>query len=173
MESPENMVPISMSGKQSEENKVSFSGIDHIVILVKDIEAGIETWRDKFGLTLTHRVELKESGIWQAFFSLDDGSFLELLAPIHNESAISERLNTQGEGIHVVALEVDQLEESVAEMQKQDVKLLGVGTQQVLVHPRSANGVMLQLWSKDRPHMWREELSEQDMEESREENDDL
>ncbi|MED5347935.1 MAG: hypothetical protein VYE01_08260 [Pseudomonadota bacterium] len=56
----------------------------------------------------------------------------------------------------MLALAVDDLDESVAALQQQQVQLIGVGTPQVFIHPRSAHGVMIQLWPKDRPHRWRD-----------------
>ena len=56
----------------------------------------------------------------------------------------------------MLALAVDDLDESVAALQQQQVQLIGVGTPQVLIHRRLAHGVMIQLWPKDRPHRWRD-----------------
>ncbi|MFP6808068.1 MAG: VOC family protein [Pseudomonadales bacterium] len=134
---------------------MSITELDHIVIVVDDIDKGIEAWRDNLGLTLSHKVNLDDAGIRQAFFTLDDGTFLELIAPAHDESPVTGILKSRGEGVHVVALKVDDLDEAVAALQSQNVKLIGVGTPQVFIHPKSANGVMVQLWPKDRPHRWR------------------
>jgi len=134
---------------------MSISGIDHIVILVKDIEDGIKKWQD-FGLSLSHQVELKEAGIQQAFFKLGDNTFIELLAPGHDRSPINGALASRGEGIHVVALEVDDLDDSISQLQSNGTELTGVGSNQVFIHPKSANGVMVQLWPADRPHRWKD-----------------
>jgi len=139
---------------------MSINEVDHIVIVVEDIDDGIKTWRDNLGLTLSHKVDLVEAGIRQAFFSLDDGTFIELVAPAHDKSPVTGILKSKGEGVHVLALNVDDLDESIAQMQEQGVKLIGVGTPQVFVHPKSANGVMLQLWPKNRPHRWQDNPSE-------------
>ena len=126
------------------------------MILVRDIEDGIRKWRDGLGLRLSHRVDLEEAGICQAFFALEDGTFIELVAPGRAGSPLGAVVDARGEGIHVLALRVDDLEASAAEFAARGVKLTGVGSPQVFVHPRSANGVMIQLWPKDRPHRWRE-----------------
>ena len=133
-------------------------GTDHTVMLVQDIEAGITTYRDHLGLELSHTVDHIEAGISQAFFALADGTFLELIAPAGDNSRFDKVLNDNGEGVHVMALAVDDLDESVAALQQQQVQLIGVGTPQVFIHPRSAHGVMIQLWPKDRPHRWRDSI---------------
>ena len=92
----------------------------------------------------------------QAFFNLQDGTFVELIAPVDAESPVAEVLAKRGEGLPVVALAVDDLDASVERLQKEGVALIGVGTEQVFIHPKSATGVMVQLWPKDRPHRWRE-----------------
>ena len=131
-------------------------GTDHTVMLVQDIEAGITTYRDHLGLELSHQVEHTEAGISQAFFALADGTFLELIAPAGDNSRFDQVLNDNAEGVHVLALAVDDLDESVAALQQQQVQLIGVGTPQVFIHPRSAHGVMIQLWPKDRLRRWRD-----------------
>jgi methylmalonyl-CoA epimerase len=135
---------------------VSITGTDHVVIAVRDIEDGIRNWRDGLGLTLSHTADLSDVGIRQAFFTLADNTFIELVAPVGEESPLASILESRGEGIHVLALRVDNLEDTVASLQAQGVRLTGVGTPQVFIHPKAANGVMIQLWPKSRPHRWRE-----------------
>ena len=135
---------------------MSISGTDHTVIAVRDIEDGIRNWRDGLGLVLSHAVDLDEAGVRQAFFALPDGTFIELVAPAREGSPLDAALEARGEGIHVLALRVDDPDETVAGLQTQGVRLTGVGTPQVFVHPKSANGVMIQLWPKNRPHRWRD-----------------
>lgn len=139
---------------------MSFTHFDHLVILVNNIDEGIATWRETLGMTLHHQTSLPSAGIAQAFFSLTDKSFIELVAPSNDKSPVAEVIRKQGEGVHVVALRVDDLEESVVQLQQRGATLTGVGTPQVFVHPSSSTGVMLQLWPKNRPHRWRDNPSE-------------
>ncbi len=135
---------------------MAFTETDHIVIVVADIDDAIVTWRDQLGMSLSHKATVPEAGIHQAFFLLPDKTFIELIAPANENSAIQKIIDSRGEGIHVVALKVADLDTSVAELQARGVKLIGVGTPQVFIHPKSANGVMVQLWPSDRPHRWRD-----------------
>ncbi|MCY4532241.1 MAG: VOC family protein [Gammaproteobacteria bacterium] len=127
---------------------MTFKGVDHIVVRVKDFEAGIETWRDKFGQTLDRIAESEALGIKQAFFNLENGGFIEVVAPINDESAVGRAVASRGEGIHTVAMEVDDLESTVKHLQTNGVQLIGVGTPQVFIHPKSANGILVQLTQK-------------------------
>ncbi len=127
---------------------MTFKGVDHIVVRVKDFESGIETWRDKFGQTLDRIDESEALGIKQAFFNLENGGFIEVVAPINDESAVGRAVASRGEGIHTVAMEVDDLETTVRHLQSNGVQLIGVGTPQVFIHPKSANGILVQLTIK-------------------------
>ena len=59
-----------------------------------------------------------------------------------------------------MALTVDNLDQTIETLQARGVKLIGVGTPQVFIHPKAANGVMIQLWPKDRAHRWHDRLDE-------------
>ncbi len=59
-----------------------------------------------------------------------------------------------------MALTVDNLDQTIETLQARGVKLIGVGTPQVFIHPKAANGVMIQLLPKDRAHRWRDRLDE-------------
>ncbi len=127
---------------------MTFKGVDHVVVRVKDFEAGLETWRDKFGQTLDRIDESEALGIKQAFFNLENGGFIEVVAPINDESAVGRAVASRGEGIHTIAMEVDDLETTVKHLQTNGVQLIGVGTPQVFIHPKSANGILVQLTSR-------------------------
>ena len=127
---------------------MAFKGVDHLVIRVKDIESSIETWRDKFGMELERTAESEALGIKQAFFQLDNGGFIELVSPFDNQSAVGKALESRGEGMHTMALEVDDLEATVKHLQDSGVQLIGVGGPQVYIHPKSANGMLVQLSPK-------------------------
>ena len=120
-------------------------GMDHIVVRVKDIEEGIKTYRDKLGMTLERRSESEALGIKQAFFPFPDGGFLEVVAPFGADSPVGKAIDGRGEGIHTVSLAVDDLAATIKAMQDAGVQLIGVGSPQVFVHPKSAHGVLVQL----------------------------
>ena len=101
-------------------------------------------------------MDFEEHGIKQAFFPLADGSFIELLSATNDESRVAQILRDKGEGIHVLAMQVADLDTAVEQLQTNGIELMGVGTDRVFIHPDSANGVMIQLWPKDRPHRWRD-----------------
>ena len=127
---------------------MAFKGVDHLVIRVEDIDEGIATWRDKFGVELERTAESEALGIKQTFFQLDTGGFIEIVAPTNDQSAVGRAVASRGEGIHTVALEVDDVDATVKHLEANDVQLIGVGSPQVFIHPKSANGVLVQLSPK-------------------------
>lgn len=124
---------------------MAIKGVDHIVVRVKDFDEGIETWRDKLGLEMERTAESAALGIKQAFFQFDNGGFLEVVAPLNDESAVGKAVASRGEGLHTLAMAVDDLEATVKDLQDKGVQLIGVGSPQVFVHPKSANGILVQL----------------------------
>ena len=124
---------------------MGIKGVDHVVIRVKDIDEGIKTWRDNLGMELERTAESDALGIKQAFFPLANGGFIELVAATNSEGAVGRAIESRGEGLHTLAMEVDDLDATVKELESKGVQLIGVGGPQVFIHPKSANGILVQL----------------------------
>lgn len=128
--------------------------LDHVVLLVRDIEQGVEAWT-RLGLTLSHRVNNPDNGVAVAFFLQPDGTFVELVAPTRDDSPYAQMLRENGEGLRLLSFKVDDLDEAVAALTARGVKLRGVGTDRVFIEPDSASGILVQLWPRNRPHRWK------------------
>ncbi len=87
---------------------MGFKGMDHIVVRVKDIDAGIKTYRDKLGMAMERTSESEALGIKQAFFPFDNGGFLEVVAPLGADSAVGKSIESRGEGVHTVVDKKDR-----------------------------------------------------------------
>lgn len=124
---------------------MSIKGVDHVVVRVKNIDEGIEVWRDKLGMEMERTAESEALGIKQAFFPFANGGFLEVVAPTSEESAVGRAIASRGEGLHTLSMEVEDLEATIKELTDKGVQLIGVGTPQVFIHPKSANGILVQL----------------------------
>jgi methylmalonyl-CoA/ethylmalonyl-CoA epimerase len=122
------------------------TGVDHVVIRVKDLDDGIKTYRDVLGFALSRTAQNPAIGK-QAFFDLPDGGFIELVAPLTPDSAVGKALEKNGEGIHTIALAVDDLAATAAALKARGASLIGGGPVQ-FVHPKSTHGVLLQLFEK-------------------------
>lgn len=127
---------------------MAITGYDHLVVRVNDIDQGISTYRDTLGLKLDRTDENEQLGIKQAFFNLPNGGFIEIVAPISEDSAVGKALASRGEGMHTIAFEVDDLDATCTAMREGGAQLIGEGGAQVFVHPKSTNGILLQLSAK-------------------------
>ncbi len=124
---------------------MGMKGVDHVVIRVRDIDEGIKTWRDNLGMELERTAESEALGIKQAFFPMANGGFIEIVAPTNDEGAVGRAVESRGEGLHTLAMEVDDLDATVKDLEAKGVRLIGVGGPQVFIHPKSANGILVQL----------------------------
>lgn len=124
---------------------MAITGYDHLVVRVEDIDQGIATYRDTLGLELDRTGQNDQLGIKQAFFNLPDGGFIEIVAPLNPDSAVGKALAARGEGMHTISFAVDDMAATCAAMKESGAQLIGEGAPQVFVHPKSTNGILLQL----------------------------
>ncbi|HLF00835.1 MAG TPA: methylmalonyl-CoA epimerase [Anaerolineales bacterium] len=126
--------------------------INHIAIIVPDLEASLAFWRDTLGLNLTHVEEVKGQESVVAFLPTGD-SEVELVKPTTETSGAAKFLAKRGPGLHHIALEVDNLDEMLAHLKEKGVRLinespiLAAGSNRAaFIHPESANGVLVELY---------------------------
>jgi methylmalonyl-CoA epimerase len=122
--------------------------IDHLVIAVRDLEAAVTTYTDLLGLEKVREGEVPALGIRNAFLKLGDTE-VELAAPLSEDTPIGKFLQQQGEGMYLLALEVDSLEAAVAAFQARGARVNVAegsgGQRRAFVSPRATHGVLLQL----------------------------
>jgi methylmalonyl-CoA/ethylmalonyl-CoA epimerase len=119
---------------------------------VKDLDGAIGLYRDILGLKFEGTHVLTERGLRVAFFSIGGNARIELLEPISNESTIAKFLSSRGEGLHHVALKVDDIEAVLEEFKQKGITLIdekpkagAEGKKIAFVHPKSTRGVLLEL----------------------------
>jgi methylmalonyl-CoA/ethylmalonyl-CoA epimerase len=127
-----------------------FKGVDHVVIVVKDLDAAIKQYEAIYGMPATDRGEPVGAGFQNAYFRFER-THLELIAPTSEEGPVARRLATAGEGVYLVAVGVDDLPATLDRLREQGVRLVGDPgpgkpvSGQVFIHPASAGGVLTQL----------------------------
>lgn len=126
--------------------------IDHIAIVVDDIEAALSFWRDALGLELDHVEEVAEQKAVVAFLPAGE-SKVELVKPTTADSGMARYLQKRGPGMHHICFEVDDIEASLAALKEKGVRLInetplaGSGGKQIaFIHPESTNGVLVELY---------------------------
>jgi methylmalonyl-CoA/ethylmalonyl-CoA epimerase len=130
--------------------------IDHLGIATKSIEEALKFWQDSLGLENVHTEIVEEQKVRVAMLPIGE-SKIELLEPTSADSPISKFLEKRGGGIHHIAIEVEDIEVSLAKMKENGAKLIDetprVGAEGCLiafVHPQSTNGVLLELTQKSK-----------------------
>ncbi len=128
--------------------------INHLAIVVDDVQAALGFWRDALGLELgkVQRNEGEEVDI--AFLPLGEGE-IELLAPINQTSGVAKYLAKRGAGMHHICLEVEDISATMRRLTEHGVELLNDapkvnehGVKYCFVHPKSAFGVLVELYEK-------------------------
>ena len=125
--------------------------IDHIGIATQRLEDGLAIWRDALGLTVQETEEVAEQRVRVAMLPIGD-TRVELLEPTTPDSAVGKFLAKRGPGIHHIAVEVEDINASLAELKSKGARLIdekpriGAGGCLVaFVHPTSTHGVLLEL----------------------------
>ncbi|MFN8556376.1 MAG: VOC family protein [Dehalococcoidia bacterium] len=127
-----------------------FKGVDHVVIAVRDLAAGVAQFETIFGIKATDFGEPPGAGFKQAYFRFPT-SHVELIEPTDDTGPVGRRVAASGDGVYLVAVAVDNLEQAVADLRAKGVRLIGdpgAGkpiTGMVFVHPTHAGGVLTQL----------------------------
>lgn len=133
---------------------MAFSRIDHVGIAVRDLGEALTTYQDLLGLTVTHVLEVPERKVRIALLPVGE-SALELVEPTASDSPLSEFLEERGEGIHHLALEVDNIEVALEGLQERGVQLIdqtprrGAMGPIAFVDPRSTHGLLLELVERE------------------------
>jgi methylmalonyl-CoA epimerase len=128
--------------------------IDHIAIVVENLESALDVYRDALGMTVTDVREMPEQDVKMAFLPAGD-SEIELLEPIHADSGIAKYLAKRGEGLHHVCLEVDDIEATLADLRAKGAQLIdetprrGAYGRVAFIHPKGAHGVLVELVQRD------------------------
>ena len=125
--------------------------IAHIGIAVKDLEASKELFRKLTGSEVVHEETVPDQHVRTALFHVG-ASAIELLEATSEESAIAKFLAKRGEGMHHIALVVDDIEAELQRLKRDGFQLvdeqprMGAGNMLVaFLHPKSTNGVLIEL----------------------------
>jgi len=127
--------------------------VDHIAIVVEDLDAALAVYRDALGMPLTHVETIPEQDVKIGFLPGGDTE-IELLEPINPSSGIARYLAKHGEGLHHVCLEVDDIEATLMELKAKGVRLIdetprqGAHGRVAFIHPQGAHGILIELMER-------------------------
>lgn len=128
--------------------------INHLGIATNGIEEALKFWEDALGLENVHTETVEDQKVRVAMLPIGE-TRIELLEPTSEDSPISKFLEKRGSGIHHIAVDVEDIEASLAKLKANGMRLIDetprIGAEGCLVafvHPSSANGVLLELTQK-------------------------
>ena len=131
--------------------------IDHVAIIVRNIEQALTFYRDTLGIVPGEIKAVPTEQVRIAFLPLGGpgGSEIELVEPTNPDSSLAQFLEKRGEGLHHICLEVDDIDATLADMQAKGAPVLdkqpriSAEGRAIFLHPRGTNGVLLELVERD------------------------
>jgi methylmalonyl-CoA/ethylmalonyl-CoA epimerase len=126
--------------------------INHLAVVVSDMEAALAFWRDALGIPLAEMRDVPTEAAQVAFLPLAD-SEIELVLPTSEESGLAKYLAKRGPGMHHLCLEVDDLVGMLRQLKEKGIRLINEeprssadGKKYAFIHPESTHGVLVELY---------------------------
>ncbi len=125
--------------------------VNHIGIAVRSIDAQRGFYEGILGAVFEGVEVVADQKVRVGFFRVGDVRF-ELLEPMEPTSTVATFLEKRGEGLHHVALTVDDIKARIAELKQAGVRMIdevprpGAHHMQIaFLHPKSTFGVLTEL----------------------------
>lgn len=125
--------------------------LDHVAIAVQNLDEAIERHRALFGTEPLWREQVAEQGVEEAMIAIG-GSFVQLIAPLAEETPVGRFLAKYGEGLHHVAYAVPDIEAALDKMRAEGARLVdetprigGRGAKIAFIHPATFAGTLIEL----------------------------
>jgi methylmalonyl-CoA/ethylmalonyl-CoA epimerase len=125
--------------------------VDHIAIVVEDLDEAIAEHRDTFGVLVEHREELHGEG-YEVAFLVVGGSTIQLISPSSEDSEFAEFLAEGGPGLHHIGYRVEDVAAAIGALTGAGKEVLddepAAGPREskiAFVHPDTSFGVLVQL----------------------------
>ena len=129
-------------------------GIEHVGIAVKDLNSISEIFGELFGLDLHRREKVDDQQVITDIYHAGKDK-LEFLKATSPNSPITKFLDKRPEGMHHIALIVDNIQSALNYLNENDVQLIdkrprigAEGLQVAFIHPKSTGGVLVELCEK-------------------------
>lgn len=130
-------------------------GINHIGIAVRSIDEHRDFYERILGAQFEGVHDVPEQNVRVAFFAIGQGERairLELVEPTSPGAAVARFIEEHGEGLHHLTCDVDRLDDRLAALRAEGVRLIdeqarpgAQGTRIAFLHPKSTHGVLFEL----------------------------
>lgn len=124
--------------------------VHHVAIVVRDMDAALSVYRDRLRLPLDVLLPVESDGVRIAFLPVGESN-IELVEPTDPATGVARFLASRGEGFHHLCLEVDDVAAELDRLRADGVELIdqaprrGAEGPVAFIHPRSCNGVLIEL----------------------------
>ncbi|MGQ9599093.1 MAG: methylmalonyl-CoA epimerase [Anaerolineae bacterium] len=129
--------------------------IDHVGIVVHDIQEALKAYESALGLPLKEIVTVPDQKVQVAFLPVGESN-VELVQPLSDDTGIAKFLTQRGEGVHHICFEVEDIEAALARLKAHQVRLIdetprqGAHGRVAFIHPREMHGVLVELIERSR-----------------------
>ena len=137
---------------------MTVSRIDQIAIAVEDLDATLELFQRAFGLVAQSREVVESDGVEEAMINVN-GVYIQLLQPTRDDSPVGRFLQKNGPGLHHLGFGVADVADTLAHLRDEGIRLIdeaprrgGGGHTIAFVHPKSVDGVLVELVQDDPSH---------------------
>ena len=124
--------------------------IHHVAIIVRDLEAALDLYRDKLGLTVETVMPIPYDRVTIGFLPVGEVK-IELVQPDDDTTGAAKFLEARGEGFHHVCFEVPDIQAALDKLAADGLQLIdktarkGAEGPVAFVHPKSCHGVLVEL----------------------------
>lgn len=124
--------------------------VHHIGIAVNNLKESAALFEKVLGVKADYHSAACQK-VTEAVFKVGNAAEIDLVEPMGPESAVAKYLEKRGEGLHHIALEVDDVNKELQACEGKGIQLIdkegreGVAGQIGFLHPKSLAGVMIEL----------------------------
>lgn len=126
--------------------------VNHVAVVVDDMEKSLSFWRDALGIALHELRDVPAEKSQVAFLPVA-GVEVELVMPTTDDSGIAKYLAKRGAGMHHICLEVDDIAGMMSQLKTKNIRLINEeprtaagGKKYAFIHPESTGGVLVELY---------------------------
>ena len=128
-----------------------FKGINHVGIVVKDVEEYAAFLKKTVGAEVLETVRFEDAGQVSCLVQIGDSKY-ELMSPIGDTGVVGKFLAKNGEGFHHISLLSDDFDGDCAHLEAEGVKIISTtetgGMRYAFTHPKTSGGVLYEIAGK-------------------------
>lgn len=128
--------------------------INHVCIAVRNLDATLEFYEKMFDVKSKGIEEIEDQGVLAALVRIG-GSQLEFIQPLEESSSVARFIESRGESVHHICLEVDDLQGKLDILDEQGLRLIdrsprkGLSGMIAFLHPSTTGGILYELVDRD------------------------